>query len=385
MDLDLNLKLDFIDKNLPKYVEWRHHLHSHPELSCQEQKTSEFIAARLDEFGLSYERLGLGLVAKLEANGTKKKDIAIGLRADFDALPIHEANSFAHKSINEGVMHACGHDGHTAMLLGAAQYAAAHQDELTCDSYFIFQPAEEVGGGASEMIKNGLFRDNKIDEIYGMHNWPGLAVGEFAVRPGPMMAAVDFFDIHLSGGGGHAAMPHHAKDTLLVAAQIITQFQSIVSRNTHPCDALVISCTGLNAEATYNVLPAEVSIKGTVRYFTPKVKEDALKKMQAIIKQQCELAGLKGKMTSNIVTAATFNHPGATETAIKRAQNISKVHTDIHPSMGGEDFAYMLEEKTGSYIRLGNGDTAGLHSPDYDFNDKAMKAGICYWLALISS
>ena len=383
------MNLDFIHKNLEEYTSWRHHLHRHPEISFQETETSAFIASKLDEFGMPYKKLGLGIVASLASTTAKHdKGLAQGLalRADMDALPITELNDFEHKSENAGVMHACGHDGHTTMLLAAAHYTANHKEEFSDkDLYFIFQPAEEMGGGASQMIKEGLFSDFPIEKVYGMHNWPGLAVGDFAIRSGPIMAAVDFFDLKLSGKGGHAAMPHLAEDAIVALANIITQVQSIPSRFIDPSAALVISFTAIEGGDSHNVIPGEINIKGTIRFFEEEVHNLAKSKMEEIISANCALHNLSYKFNSYTTTAATINHPQETQTSIQAAQPLAKgkLITDMHPSMGAEDFAYMLEAKPGSYMWLGNGDSASLHSPHYDFNDKALTYGIGYWLSLM--
>ena len=403
------MDLAYIDSHHKDYVKWRHHLHRHPELSFQEHSTADFICARLEEFGVSYHRLGsagLGIVGVVNksagennvannaannatnnaANNTPNNATqdAIGLRADIDALPIVENNTFAHHSVNEGVMHACGHDGHTAMLLGAAQYAAAHSEELQRDVYFIFQPAEEMGGGAAKMIEDGLFQKFNMRQVYGLHNWPGLNIGDFAICKGPIMAAVDFFDITISGGGGHAAMPQLLSDTVVTTAQIITQLQSVVSRNTDPTDALVISVTSIKGGDAYNVIPSEVLLKGTIRYFNNEVREQALERIRAVLAANCSCNGLKFEFDSHTTTAATINHEQEVELAVQAAQKISqgRVFRDISPSMGGEDFAYMLAEKPGAYIWMGNGESASLHNPNYDFNDNALVPGVKYWLSV---
>lgn len=376
---------NFIKKNNQEYVAWRHHLHKHPELSFQEEQTSEFIADKLSDFGIPFKKLGLGIVAYSDAG--KASGEGLGLRADIDALPIQELNNFKHKSVNEGVMHACGHDGHTAMLLAAAHYLSQHKDDFADKNiYFVFQPAEEMGGGASQMIKDGLFSDFPISQIYGLHNWPGIAVGDFAIRPGPIMAAVDFFDIEITGKGGHAAMPDLADDPIAALANIITQVQAIPSRSIDPSDALVISFTSIEGGDSYNVIPGNIHIKGTMRYFNNGIYELAKEKLHAILSANCKLHNLDYEFKTYTTTAATINHPQETEVSIEAAKQLAKdkLLTDIHPSMGGEDFAYMLEAKPGSYIWLGNGESASLHSPHYDFNDTAISYGLSYWLALMS-
>lgn len=379
------MNLSYIRSHHKEYISWRHHLHSHPELSFEEHKSTDYICNLLDDFGISYQRLGnkgLGIVGYLHKKDADDSSQAIGLRADIDALPIEEENTFAHCSKNSGVMHACGHDGHTAMLLGAAQYFARHRNELKQNICFIFQPAEEQGGGAVQMIKEGLFKHFSIKSVYGMHNWPGINIGKFAICKGPIMAAVDFFDIRITGEGGHAAMPQHASDPVIAAAQIISQIQTIVSRNTAPTDSLVISVTSINGGNAYNVIPTEFCMKGTIRYFNKSVCEKVLERMQAIIIANCRSNNLDFKFDSHTTTPATINHSQETETASQAAQEIGELLGDIKPSMGGEDFAYMLEEKPGAYIWLGNGNSAPLHTPKYDFNDEALISGVQYWVSI---
>lgn len=381
------MDLSFVNQNFNDYVSWRHHLHSHPELSFQETNTSAFIATKLDEFGMPYKKLGLGIVAYFRSDSSSSSQ-GLALRADIDALPIHELNDFKHKSVNEGVMHACGHDGHTAMLLAAAHYVVNHKEEFADKQlYFIFQPAEEMGGGASQMIKEGLFSDFPISQVYGLHNWPGIAIGDFAIRPGPIMAAVDFFDLSITGKGGHAAMPDLADDPIAALGNIITQVLSLPNRSIDPSDALVISFTSIEGGNSYNVIPGNLKIKGTMRYFNQDVYEIAKKKINDLVSANCALHNLEYDFSTYTTTAATINHPRETETSIQVAKQIVKdqLITDMHPSMGGEDFAYMLEAKPGSYIWMGNGSSASLHSPHYDFNDESITYGLGYWLALMKN
>jgi len=368
-----------ITKRHKFYKEWRHHLHRHPELSFQEEETRKFVCARLKDFKIPHKELVGGVVGWLD-NG---QGVARGLRADMDALPIKEENSFAYKSANEGVMHACGHDGHTTMLLGAAQYLASHRDRFNGRVYFIFQPAEEVGGGAQKMITAGLFNKFPMEKVYGMHNWPGLAIGKFATHPSAVMAAVDFFDIVIKGGGGHAAMPHLTEDPLVASCQLVNSLQTIVSRSVDPNDAVVVSITSIQAGDAYNVIPAEVKLKGTLRYFDKRVYKRIRQRINAQIKSLKNVYGFQIDLNIHNAAPATINDPAQAEFSAQVAESMgSAVIRAETPSMGAEDFAYMLAAKPGSYVWLGNGNTPTLHAPNYDFNDDALVVGINYWVEL---
>ena len=370
-----------VEENKAVYREWRQHLHKHPELSAAETATVEFIREKLTEFGVPHEALAGGVVGWLK----KGEGLARGFRADIDALPIKEENAFAHRSVNEDVMHACGHDGHTAMLLGAAHHLVSHPDEFNGTIYFVFQPAEEIGDGGAKMIAAGLFRTYPMERIYGMHNWPNLAVGSFATHTGPVMAAVSSFDIRIRGIGGHAAMPHLTRDPLLAACQLVSSLQSIASRNTDPNDSMVLSITSFKAGEAYNVIPADALLKGTIRYFAA----DLYERIEQRMKEQLAAVEANGFQTELIMHSSvppTINDREqaklSTEVATAVVGRAGEVLRGQLPSMGGEDFSYMLQEKPGSYIWLGNGDTASLHSPAYDFNDAALIYGVNYWIEL---
>lgn len=367
---------------------WRRDLHENPEILFDTHRTSAFVAEKLREFGCDEVVTGIGRtgvvgVIKGKQGGSGK---VIGLRADMDALPMTETSGVPHASKIEGAMHACGHDGHTAMLLGAAAYLAETRN-FDGTAVVIFQPAEEGGGGGKEMVDDGMMERFDIQEVYGMHNYPGLKVGEFAMRVGPLMAATDQFTIHVEGKGGHAANPKACIDTTLVASHIVVALQSVVSRNTDPLDSLVLSVTSFETESkAYNIIPQRVEIRGTCRSLTPEVREMAQERVNAIAKSTAEAFGATAKVDYNLGYPVTKNHEKQTEFAAKIAEDVSggdMVHTDTPPVMGGEDFSYMLEARPGAFVFVGNGDTATLHHPDYDFNDELIPAGCSYWVKII--
>ena len=370
-----------------KHQQWRHDFHAHPELAYQEDRTAERVAERLKSFGIPITT-GIGRTGVVGTIEGGSSDRSIGLRADMDALPIKELNEFTHRSQNDGVMHACGHDGHTTMLLAAAEYLAAHRD-FDGTVQLIFQPAEEGEAGAKAMIDDGLFERFPVDAVYGMHNWPGHRVGNMATRSGPVMAAMDVFDLKIIGRGGHAALPHLTVDTILLAAQIVTQWQGIVSRNVNPVDAAVVSVTQIHAGDAYAVIPREVVLRGTVRSFQPVVRDMIENRMQQLARVICEGNDCEFEWHYEKRFPATVNSPPETEAAAKAAIsllgdiNFSK---EVEPSTGSEDFGYMLEEKPGCYLFIGNGTTSGdclLHNPHYDFNDEIIPIGASYWVALV--
>ncbi|MGB0571633.1 MAG: M20 aminoacylase family protein [Alphaproteobacteria bacterium] len=368
-------------------TEWRRDFHAHPELAFEEERTSALVAERLESFGVEVHR-GLaktGVVGQLKV-GTGNR--AIALRADMDALPMEEGNDFAHASKTPGKMHGCGHDGHTTMLLGAAKYLAETK-QFDGTVYFVFQPAEEAEGGAEVMVNEGLFEKYPVESIYGMHNWPGMPVGEFAVAPGPMMAAFDIFDLVIKGQGSHAAMPHQGVDSIVMASKVVDALQSITSRNIDPIDSLVVSVTQIHGGDAYNVIPDEVVLRGTVRSFSEAVRDSVEPAMRRIADGVCAAFGGTAELHYERRYPATVNSAEETEKAEAAAVAIvgdENIERSPVPSMGSEDFAYMLREKPGNYVWVGNGAGAGgcmLHNPGYDFNDEIIPIGVTYWSTLV--
>lgn len=378
---------DEITRDHALLTEWRRDFHAHPELAFEEERTSALVAERLESFGIEVDQ-GLaktGVVGTLKA-GTGNR--AIALRADMDALPMQEGNDFAYASKTPGKMHGCGHDGHTTMLLGAAKYLAETKG-FDGTVYFIFQPAEEGEGGAEVMVKEGLFEKFPAEAVYGMHNWPGMPVGEFAVSAGPMMASFDIFDLVIRGKGGHGAMPHQGVDSILVASQVVGALQSIASRNTDPVDALVVSVTQIHGGDAYNVIPGEVRLAGTVRSFRDEVRDSVEPAMKRIADGVCAAYGATAELRYQKLYPATVNSVEETEQAAAAAAALvgaDAIQRNPVPSMGAEDFAFMLREKPGSYVWVGNGAGAGgcmLHNPGYDFNDDIIPIGVSYWAELV--
>ena len=385
--------IDQLVEQAPGIAALRRELHAHPELSFQEVLTADLVARQLTEWGIPIHRglAGTGVVGILQ-NGNSPR--AIGLRADMDALPLQEFNTFAHASQHPGKMHACGHDGHTAMLLAAAQYLAEHRD-FDGTVYLIFQPAEEGGGGAREMVQEGLFTRFPMDAVFGMHNWPGMQVGQFALSPGPVMASSSEFKITIHGKGSHAAMPNMGIDPVPIAAQMVLAFQTIISRNKKPIDAGVVSVTMVHGGSATNIVPDSVELQGTVRTFTLEVLDLIEARMRQIADSLCEAFGARCAFEFARNYPPTINH--AAEAAFAR-----QVMADIvgpanvitqEPTMGAEDFAYMLLAKPGAYCFIANGDGdhralghgAGpctLHNPSYDFNDDLIPLGATYWVRL---
>ena len=373
---------------IEKMIEWRHHIHSFPECGFDVEETSDFIAKKLEEFGIDVVRnIGkTGLVGILK-NGNSSA--SIGLRADMDALHIHEENTFSHRSQNDGKMHACGHDGHSAMLLGAAK-ALSTNKQFNGTVYFIFQPDEEHGEGAQAMIDDGLFERFKIDAIYGLHNLPGLPAGSFTVRPGSLMASESSFKIKIFGGGGHAAMPHMTKDPLIAGSQIILSLQTIVSRNLSAInETAVVSATEFLTNGTVNVIPSEVVIKGDCRCFTEETLEKIKTSMERIVSGICKSVGLEYEFELINTFYPTINSEQETQYAIDAARAVlgdNNVNPSCEPLTISEDFSSMLRVKQGCYALLGNGiDSVGgcaLHNPSYDFNDQILEKGAAYWVKL---
>jgi amidohydrolase len=372
----------------------RRDLHAHPELCYEEQRTSDVVAARLTEWGIPVVRgLGVTGVVGIIKNGSSPR--AIGLRADMDALPLQEINSFDHASRHPGKMHACGHDGHTAMLLGAAHYLATNRN-FDGTVYLVFQPAEEGGAGARRMIEDGLFTQFPMDAIYGMHNWPGMEAGTFGVVPGPMMASSNEFRVVVKGKGAHAAQPHRGVDPIMVAVNIAQGWQTIISREKSPLDTAVLSITQIHAGSATNIIPGEAVMVGTVRTFTTPVLDSIEQRMQEMA------SGIAAGFNATVDFAfkrnypPLVNHPEQTAMAIDAMRAVvgtDRVDANVEPTMGAEDFAFMLQARPGCYVFLGNGEgdhrAAGhglgpcqLHNASYDFNDHLLPIGASYWIRL---
>jgi amidohydrolase len=369
---------------------WRRDLHAHPETAFEEYRTADIVARLLESFGVAVERgvARTGVVGTLR--GSRPGGRAIALRADMDALPIDEKNGFAHASQHHGRMHACGHDGHTAMLLGAAKYLAETRN-FAGTVHFIFQPAEENEGGARVMVEEGVLERYPVEAVYGMHNWPGLPAGQFAIRPGPMMAAFDIFEITVAGRGAHAAMPHLGVDPVVAAAQIVGALQTIASRNVNPLAGAVVSVTQIHGGDTWNVIPDEVVLRGTTRSFDPAVRDALEPAIRRVAEGACAALGASMALRYERRYPPTVNSPTETEIAAATAAGLvggDNVRRDLLPSMGAEDFAWFLENKPGAYIWIGNGAGAGqamLHNPHYDFNDEILPLGASYWARLAES
>ncbi len=364
---------------------WRRDLHAHPELLYDVHRTAASVADKLKSFGCDDVVAGIGQTGVVGiVRGRKPGTKVIALRADMDALPLEEETGLPYKSTVPGKMHACGHDGHTAMLLGAAKYLAETRN-FAGTAVLIFQPAEEGGAGGLAMVKDGLFTRFGIEEVYGMHNYPGLPVGTFGMRPGAMMAAADHIEIVIEGVGGHAARPHLAVDTILVGAQIINQLQSVVARNVDPLEAAVVSICMFQAGHTDNVIPQHARLRGTARSLTPEVRALLQKRVQEVVEGTARLYGAKAEVNYSIGYPVVVNDEDRTSFAASVAREIAgndKVDADFPPMMGAEDFAYLLQERPGAFIFVGNGDSAGLHHPAYDFNDEAIPIGTSYWVRL---
>jgi len=371
----------------PEITAWRRDIHAHPELAYDVHRTAGVVAEKLRNFGCDDVVTGIGRTGVVGViRGARTGSVrTIGLRADMDALPIEEANEVPYKSTVPGKMHACGHDGHTAMLLGAARYLAETRN-FAGTAVVIFQPAEEGGGGGRSMVQDGLMERFGIEEVYGMHNFPGLPVGQFALRPGPLMAAADRILIEIEGCGAHAARPHLGIDTVLVGAQIVNQIQSIVSRNVDPLEAAVITVTLFQAGTTDNVIPQTAILRGTARSLTPKVRDLVESRLQQMVPAIAQAHGATAKLTYRRDYPVTRNHEEQTVFAPSVAGEIAgpeRVNDRAPPVMGAEDFSYMLEARPGAMIFVGNGETAGLHHPRYDFNDEAIPVGTSYWVRLV--
>ena len=374
----------------------RRDIHAHPELCFQEQRTADVVAQQLTAWGIPIHR-GMGTTGVVGIIKGGNSPRAIGLRADMDALPMQEFNTFAHASQHAGKMHACGHDGHTTMLLAAAQHLAQHR-HFDGTVYVIFQPAEEGGGGAREMIKDGLFDKFPMDAVFGMHNWPGMKAGQFAVSAGPVMASSNEFKITIRGKGSHAALPHNGIDPVPVACQMVQAFQTIISRNKKPVDAGVISVTMIHAGEATNVVPDACELQGTVRTFTIEVLDMIERRMRQVAEHVCAAHDAVCEFSFHRNYPPTVNHPA--EAAFARQVMADMVGAENvlaqEPTMGAEDFSYMLQAKPGCYFFIGNGDGAHremghgggpctLHNPSYDFNDDLIPLGGSYWVQLVQA
>jgi hippurate hydrolase len=366
---------------------WRRHIHAHPETAFEEKATADFVAGKLAEFGIEVNRglAGTGVVGTLRS-GTGQG--AIGLRADLDALHIHEANGFDHRSQNDGRMHACGHDGHTAMLLGAARYLAETR-RFSGTVHFIFQPAEENEGGGRVMVEQGLFQQHPVAAVYGMHNWPGLPAGRFALRAGPIMASFDIFEITITGKGAHAAMPHRGTDPVVAGAAIVAALQTIASRQASPLESVVVTVTQFHAGDTWNVIPQQAVLRGTARSFRPDLRDMIEESVRRIAESIAAAHRASVTVRFERRYPATVNSEQETEFAAAAMVEVvgqDKVERSLAPSMASEDFAFMLEARPGAYVWIGNGGDnsgPGLHHPAYDFNDEILPLGATYWARLV--
>ena len=370
-------------------VAWRRDLHRHPEILYEVHRTAATVADRLRSFGVDEVVTGIGrtgVVGVIKGRKTASGK-TIGLRADMDALPLTEKTGKDYASTTPGKMHACGHDGHTAMLLGAARYLAETRN-FDGKAVVIFQPAEEGGGGGKAMVEDGMMDRWNIQEVYGMHNMPGLAVGKFATRPGPLMASTDEFTIRIGGVGGHAAKPHIAIDPIVVGTAIVQTLQTIVSRTVDPIESAVVSVTKFHAGEAYNIIAETAEVAGTVRTLKPEVRDLVEGRIATIVATIAAAHGATATLHYDRNYPVTRNHPAETAFAASIAAGVVgdvNVDAEAPPVMGGEDFSYMLEARPGAFIFVGNGDTAGLHNPAYDFNDDAIPVGCSYWVRLVET
>jgi len=364
---------------------WRRHLHENPEILYDVEGTAAFVAEKLAAFGVDEIVTGIGrtgVVGVIRGKGGDGR--TIGLRADMDALPLTELTGKDWASHTPGRMHACGHDGHTAMLLGAAKYLAETRN-FSGNVAVIFQPAEEGGAGALAMIEDGLMERFKVDEVYGMHNMPGIPVGQFAIRKGGIMAAPDRFTITITGRGGHAAQPHKTIDPIFIGAQLVGSLQAIASRNSDPVRSVVLSVTRFDAGTTHNIIPDQAVLMGTVRTLSEEMRDLAENRIRQIVHGLVGAHAADATIDYERRCPVTVNHDQATQHAAAAATDVSgaaNVDTEVDPSMAGEDFAFMLKRRPGAFIFIGNGDTAGLHNPHYDFDDEAIAYGVSYWIRL---
>jgi len=374
---------------VPDAQTWRRDIHQNPELLYDVERTAKYVADRLTAFGCDEVKTAIGRTGVVGViRGAKGGSArAIGLRADMDALPIEEATNLPYRSRIPGKMHACGHDGHMAMLLGAARRLAETRN-FAGNAVVIFQPAEEGGAGAKAMLDDGLMDRFGVEEVYGMHNWPSLPVGSFMLRKGPLMAAADEITITIEGRGGHAAMPHQSVDPVVLGAQIVLALQTIASRNLDPLDACVVSVTQFHAGTTNNVIPQSAWLNGTTRTLKPGTRDMVERRIREIAAGLASAAGAEARVEYRRNYPATVNHPAQTDFATKVARKVagdSQVDSNAAPVMGAEDFSFMLEARPGAFIFLGNGDSAKLHHPAYDFNDAALPYGMSYWVELVET
>lgn len=389
--------IDPIIEFQPELQQIRRDIHAHPELCFEERRTADVIAQKLTEWGIPVLR-GMGLTGVVGIIRNGSSDRAIGLRADMDALPVQEINAFAHASRHEGKMHACGHDGHVAMLLGAAHYLSKHRD-FDGTVYLIFQPAEEGGGGAQRMMNDGLFEQCPMEAVFGMHNWPGVATGTFGVTAGAMMASSNEFEVIVRGKGAHAAQPHKGIDPIMVAIQIAQSWQTIVTRNKSPIDSAALSITQIHAGSATNVIPDEAVLIGTVRTFTNEVLDLIEERMRSIAVHTASAFDAQVDFRFKRNYPPLINHAKETAFVIEVMKSVvgeQNVDTAIEPTMGAEDFAFMLQEKPGCYVFIGNGEgghrdsghgigPCNLHNASYDFNDELLPIGASYWVRLVES
>jgi amidohydrolase len=368
---------------------WRRDIHEHPEILFDVHRTAGSVAEKLKAFGCDEVVTGIGktgVVGVIHGKGEGPRKV-IGLRADMDALPMDEQTNLPYRSKNPGKMHACGHDGHTAMLLGGAKYLAETRN-FSGTAVVIFQPAEEGGGGGREMVKDGLMERFGIQEVYGMHNMPGIPAGHFAIRPGPLLAAADRIVIEIEGLGSHAAKPHLGVDPVVVGAQIVNQAQTVVSRSVDPIKSGLISICQFHAGSADNVIPQTATLRGTARSLLPEVRDTLENRLREIVEGTAKAYGARATLTYNRHYPVTKNHERETNFAAAIASDVvgpAAVDANTPPLMGGEDFSFMLETRPGAFIFIGNGDTAGLHHPAYDFNDEVIPAGVAFWARLVET
>lgn len=379
--------IDAIRQHLPEYTAWRRDFHAHPELGFEEHRTSALVAERLEAMGIEVHRGlgGTGVVGVIRGRGRGNAPRAIGLRADMDALPLSETNGFGHASTSPGKMHGCGHDGHTTMLLAAARYLAETRN-FDGTVHLLFQPAEELGQGAPAMQKDGLFERFPCDAVYGLHNKPGMPLGHYGLNPGPMLAGVAFFDIHVQGRGGHAARPEVTQDPVVAGAALISVLQSVVARNVSAHSPAVLSVTGMETGRAYNVIPDTVRLFGTVRAFSSEVMELVRGRMETLARDVAQGFACTATLDFRVLTPPLVNHAANAALIADAAAGLvgeGQVNRNQPPSMGGEDFAYFLQAAPGAFINIGNGATRDLHHPGYDFNDEAIPFGAGVLAAIV--